>query len=58
MGVTPNEGTLGLPDLGDPRQKACDCLQKYPLAALDAHFHFEPGNQTFDISPSCMISVF
>ena len=51
MGVTPNEGTLPIPQFSDPLAHNCDCLK------LDSRFQFEPGNQNYGISPGCMISI-
>jgi RHS repeat-associated protein len=57
MGVTPNEGTLPIPQFSDPLAHNCDCLKQHPMAALDSRFQFEPGNQNYGISPGCMISI-
>jgi RHS repeat-associated protein len=57
MGVTPNEGSVSIPQFNDPLAHNCDCLKQHPLAALDPRFHFEYGNQNYGISPGCMVSV-
>ncbi len=58
MGVTPNEGTLPMPDYGDIREKNCECLKQHPLAALDNRFHSTFGNRNYGISPGCQVSIF
>jgi hypothetical protein len=58
MGVTPNEGTVALPDYGDIPGKNCECLKQHPLAALDNRFHSTFGDHNYGIGVACQISVF
>jgi RHS repeat-associated protein len=48
FGVTPDEGTLNLPNGYQlSRDKACVCLRQHPMAALDSRFNDK------DIPPAC-----
>jgi uncharacterized protein RhaS with RHS repeats len=58
MGVTPNEGTVPIPQYENPRDKNCECLKQHPLAALDSRFHSTFGDHNYGIGPGCQVSIF